>query len=178
MVVTPPSWYIARVEPGKEETAELLLNARGVETYLPMQTVWRRPTKFHRNKMERRTALMVGYCFIGVRDHSLWPAIRACSLVHGLLGDERGFYRLNQEVVPGLRERFGEVIHAPRVQQWMTTYREFNAGDLVSIVNGPFRQSGVVFNVEKIRGNAAIILMHLFGALTEVKVPVAYLEAA
>ena len=178
MIDTPPSWYVLRVEPGREQSAEEQLNRRGIETYLPLQTVWRRPGKHSKEKLERRVALMVGYAFANVDGHEKWPRIHDCGLVHAIIGDERGYYRLRDDIVPELRRRFGFVLYAARAQRHMRTYREFKVGDWVTIADGPFRSDIAPFKVEKIKGNAASILMHLFGAITEVKVPLDFLEAA
>lgn len=173
-------WYIARVEPGREQVAEMLLNRRGIQTYLPLKTVYRKRNRYDRpgEKRERLIALMTGYCFVSVPEDIDWFLVNTTERVEGILGNERGYYRLKDWVVPDLKARFGHVVPGIKAERWMRSYKEFKAGDLVTVVVGPFRNPLVPVRVESISGSAATILMHLFGALTRVRVPLDSLEAA
>lgn len=58
--------------------------------------------------------------------------------------------------------------HSPTEQRFMASGKEFAAGDVVAIVDGPFRDRVVL--VQEIRGPMARILMSLFGDERELDV--------
>ncbi|MFT6461015.1 MAG: transcription antitermination factor NusG [Maricaulis maris] len=176
-------WYLIRVPSGKEFVAERILDDAGLIVFVPTETKFRKVNRMAKTKTEMRFALIPGYCLIGIYRgdaktvDAQWANLFRFRLVREVIGHDGRPMVLPYRQVRALlvRHSRGE-FNAPDSQRWMRTYREFEAGDRVEILEGPFE--GHVAEVTEIRGQQARMVLRLFGAERAVDIPVIALGRA
>jgi transcription antitermination factor NusG len=168
-------WYLARVPSGKEFVAERILDDAGVIVFVPIETRFRRKNRYRKVKTEIKLPLVPGYVLVGFVPGELrWGKLFRFRLIHGVVGRDGRPSRLPSHEVTRLltRHTAGEFL-APKAQQWMQTYREFSVGDRVEVLDGPFE--GHVFDVTKITGQNAKMVIDLLGTEQTIDVPISSL---
>ena len=202
--VDPRHWYALIARPGREYVAALALECHwGCKTYVPTETRWRRRNRYCKAKEQFAFAVAPRYVLAAFPSQPHWlfvlnePSITDVIRLDGqpkrldrstAIFDRAGnCRRLTDEFLERYMARTpngrldlaeGRVMTAamaPTEEQWMTTHKEFKAGDEVEIVSGPFRDRRVT--VLEINGHMARLDLELFGG-APVEVPVRDLEAA
>lgn len=148
---------------------EQILKARGVQAFLPTEVKWRRISRH--KKTQVHYPLLPRYVFVTGADP--WHVFRALHGrgVQGVVAFSGSPAAIRDEAVQRLAAIAGGM-----VQTRQQIHRAFIPGDRVVISRGPFKDWLVP--IESISGESAKILMTMFGAVQEVKVPLAHLEAA
>lgn len=170
-------WYAIRTPAQKEFIAQEILTQKGLVTYCPTDERWRRRNRYQKAKELIAYALVTRTVFVGFEPGvPLWfdlfklPCITS---VVGIAGEPR---RLDNRGMKNLITKYRNGIKRPDEEKHMKTGKEFKAGDMVRIVDGPF--DGMVVPVHEIRGREARIFLELFGSRQEVAISTLLLEAA
>ncbi len=166
MVKSKPEWYALYTKPRAERQVSELLAARGIETYMPLLTVWR--TRRRRVESE---ALFPCYCFAhfdltgtGAPDLKWTPGLK--SIVS--FGDRP--VPIPENVVAYVRRRVVELntgTHAP-----------LQIGARVRVTEGPLKDLEGVLNGHIAGRERARVLIELLGRLVQCEVADAWLESA
>jgi len=178
------SWYALQVAANAEFAVAAQLERRDLVATVPERIEWRQVNRFTERKHKVTYSLLPRYVFIGFGlgaptsylDELIALAAlqRDLTLIHSVVGMDGQPRRLRAMAVALFLRDLGQV-QAPDAHRFMPTHREFGVGDDVVIASGPFE--GNVVRVEEIAGDAARILIPLFGG-QEVRVPLANLEKA
>lgn len=170
-------WYALRTPANKEFIAQEILTQKGLVTYCPTDKRWRRRNRYQKQKELIGYALLPRTVFVGFpAGIPLWFDLFRLTCISSVVGINGEPRRLDSGGMMNLIGKFANGIQRPKEEQHMLTGREFKAGDLVRIVDGPF--DGMMVPVHEIRGREARVFMELFGARHEVGVAVDTLEAA
>lgn len=178
-----PYWFIFRVETGRELDAFKLLRERGFECYCPVEIVFRWHngiTRAQGRKYEKKKPLFPGYLFIQTPSLSDLFVDKP-DYVWRVLGSDGIPHRYDHGFMLDFIAHFGGGEHiAPSHHRFIDTGYEFNVGDEVRVIDGPFRAAmeGVNVKVENIKGSAADVMLELFGATRLTPIPLAHLHKA
>lgn len=147
-----------------------MLKRHGLHVFLPTEIKWRRVTRHE--KKPRVYPLLPRYLFVA--DANPWELMRQYN-GRGLTGvltlDGRRAAVASQREIDWLAAQSGGYVNtAQRVG------KALEPGKLVQVTAGPYKDWTV--KLESINGRTARILMHMFGGVREVEVPLAQLEAA
>ncbi len=176
-------WYALMVKPGTEFDVEALLNAAHILAVVPVRREWRKVNSYVRRKQQVCYSVLPRYVLVGFGGtdasnyedevRAIARIMRELTLVQSVVGMEGMPRRMNALRVAEFLRDLGE-IDAPKWQRHMKTGREFEVGDQVEVLSGPF--SGQVVRVDEIKGRYASVLLPLFGeAEHSVRVPIAKL---
>jgi mannose-1-phosphate guanylyltransferase len=154
-------WYVARTKRRGERFAAMALEARGLNTFLPL---WRR--RRHRGADDQEP-LFPGYIFVrtdGRRDALL--RARSAHNVAFLLGGASGPESIPEELVEEIRGRCEQRYQKP-----------FAAGQRVIIKRGPFRELDAIFDAESSGAMRARVFVQMLHRLVPVIVDINALRA-
>lgn len=169
-------WYVVFVMTGKEYLTQRMLSNWGASVYLPLCRKWRRLNRYTRDKTKIAYPAVAGSLFVGFeRGQERWFDIfRSISSVYGVLGIDGRPVTVDggrlETFIQENRFRF----NVAGEEQFMRTYHEFQIGDRVQIVDGPF--DGHIVDVKDIKGRNAYILIDLFGTTQDVAISLDKLE--
>lgn len=170
-------WYVLRIEAQKEFAAQMILQKRGLTTFLPTEHRWRRRNKFTKQKELRKYPLMVRYLFAGFEPGiPLWFDLFRIPIIQSVVGVAGMPRQLDSAAVTRLIEHYHDGLVRPPQEKHMRTNREFGVGDAVRIVEGPFE--GIVAPVHEITRGQAHIFAGLFNGEVPLKIDLDKLEAA
>lgn len=175
--VSDLEWYALRVPPQKEFIAQEILTRRGIVTYCPTDRRWRRRNRYHKTKELVPYTLLPRLVLVGfIPGVPAWFNLFNLPLVQSCIGIGGRPVPLDPKAVRRMMLRYSDGLQRPKEERYMRTHAEYKAGDLVRICDGPFDQ--MIVPVQEIDGKDAVILMELFGAQHEVRIPADALEAA
>lgn len=170
-------WYVIRVAPQKEFVVQELLARKGVVTYCPSDSRWRRKNRFQKQKSLIPYPLMPSYVFAGfIPGVPAWFDLFSIGPVLGCVGFNGRPARVNPGRMSKLISQHRNGLVRPDEEQFMKTWREFKTGDLVRISQGPFE--GCVVPVVDVKGPHAKILIEMFGMSTVAPIDAWKLEPA
>lgn len=163
-------------EPVTHSRAERILEARGFLTLMPVRTEARRLVRYRSRRVRRSDIpLLTGYLFArpGPGCEGLWRAL-SLPFVRGVICRPG---TAEPATVPHseLRHVLDRCSAAPAAHEHMPTGREYQEGDLVTVLSGPFE--GQTVRVERIDGAQAAFLTALFGGTVRASAPVSALAA-
>ena len=159
-------WAVARLEPHREQLALRCLGLAGYQTYFPRL---RERRISHGRKIEVRPPLFPGYAFLTVE--AQWYAARWSIGVIGLIMDGIKPARVADHIIDELRKRERNgLIELPRRE-------EFQIGDQVRILQGPFAGHLALYAGMKPRERVEILLQ-LLGSEQRVELPRVDIEVA
>jgi transcription antitermination factor NusG len=167
-------WFALRTAPQKEFTAQLLLDRRGFQTFVPVETKWKRvgPRK---QRVPHQYPMLVRYVFVS-SDQQQFPwhdVLRVQSLpVTGVVTFDGQPAKIPQSAIEKLAKISGNSFRTKETK----VHRSFVPGDQVEIVSGAF--AGWSVPVESIKGPMAKVLIPMLGQTREVEVALEALEAA
>jgi transcription antitermination factor NusG len=148
--------------PQREFDAEFMLERAGVSVLVPFKVEYRRPNRFVKAKREVRYPLMRGYAFAGFETPTPpWYTVLTTfrDVLRGVIGHNGEPYRFQPGVIAALAEMSAS--KAPMPWRRMRTHHEFDVGDDVTILDGPYQDFTV--SVEEISGKHAQVLISIFG---------------
>ena len=170
-------WYALRTPAQKEFIAQEILTQKGLVTYCPTDKRWRRRNRYQRQKELLSYAMIPRTVFIGFKPGvPLWFDIFALPAISSVVAINGKPMRLDEQGMANLITRYSNGIQRPDEEKHMQTGKEFKAGDVVRIVEGPF--DGLTVPVHEIRGREAKVFLELFGGRHEVLLATEILEAA
>jgi len=159
-------WSVCRLRPHKEPTAVRWLGMKGYVVYLPRIRDFRIRQG---RRIECRPALFPGYLFVLIE--SRWYSVGSTPGVIGLLRDELGPVKVSDRIIDEIRQRERNgLIELPRRE-------EFQIGDQVRILQGPFAGHLALYAGMKPRERVEILLQ-LLGSEQRVELPRVDIEVA
>lgn len=167
-------WYALTVPPQKEFAAQEIMRRRGFTTFCPFESLWRRKSRFTKEKELRHYPLMPRYLFVGFDGMPSWYDVFRVPLIVSVVGLEgkpaklANMYRFISNFRNGLRR--------PDAERHMQTHREYKIGDTALVVEGPLAERLV--KVEEITGGHAFFKLEMFGTERKLSLPVGNLIAA
>lgn len=174
-------WFILRVTSQSEAVVVEILARRGITAFAPARSAWRRANRFAKRKQRRWFSLAPGYVFIAFTDGARpWdqvldaPGLTAVRAVVGVAGRPAV---IPEVVMARLCQRWGVGrFEAPAHHAYQPTRREYQVGDWVEVLEGPF--AGLEARVEELTGARAKVLLTVLGGVSPVTVPAESLGAA
>lgn len=162
----------------REFVIETILRNRGFQIFLPTKKVWRRKSKYSKDKHLVAYPLIVGWVFVGwPSGENRWADLFATNLVLEVAGIDGRPFPIPQTAIDGLFKRWGgQDTRAPGREQFMRTHYEFKPGDDVRVVEGPLEGQRV--KVVDLYGPKAKVLLDLLGGEQEVEIDAWALKAA
>jgi transcription antitermination factor NusG len=164
---------------GKREfVIETLLRQRGFEVFLPTKKVWRRKSKYTKEKRLVSYPLLVGWVFVGwPMNQYRWGDLFRVNLVNDVAAVDGVPFMIPQSIMDDMFKRWGGPrTQAPERERFMRTHYEFNVGDKARVVEGPF--DGQIIRVVDLRGAKAKVLLDFLGGEREIEIDTQLLEVA
>lgn len=177
LIVESLHWYALRTPAQKEFIAQEILTQKGLVTYCPTDKRWRKRNRYTKTKQLIPYSMIPRTVFVGFKPGvPLWFDLFQLPCVSSVVGISGEPKRLDTKGMSNLISKWANGIQRPKEEQHMETGKEFKAGDMVRISEGPF--DGMTVPVHEIKGREARIFLELFGARHEVTISTAILEAA
>lgn len=171
-------WYVIRVKPGQEFSTTVLINRMGFRPFTPIESRYRASSgRARRNgKVLTDYPIAPGYLFVGFRQViPPWLTLFQSSAVLGVVGCDGKPSRVSLPVICEWIDKVAQKhFTAPDCQKWMQTRKEYGVGDVCEIAEGPFEGQRV--RVDDISGNAAKVMIEIFGGKTRVDIRLDRLE--
>lgn len=146
-------WYAGVTAPQKEFVAERVLKSLGVECFVPSRREWRRPNRYVGIKRGVHYPVVPRYVFLCVEDAN-WKPVFQTGYVRGVLSRNGEPLEISSGDLDKLR-KMGRT--APGAHRWMRTHREFQVGEYVRLVEGPFKDwEFQVLAIDEATGKAKI----------------------
>lgn len=147
-------WYVAALQPGREDLAEVNLRRQGFGVWTPRQI---KIVRHARRRQERRVAFFPGYTFVSLDlDRQRWRSINGTAGVRSLI--MRG--ERPAHCPPGLVEQLQTLTDAAGL---FTSAADMQAGDAVRVTAGPFAElAGVLCRLDG-DGRARVLLRIMQG---------------
>lgn len=167
-----PAWYCLRTAPQREFAVEEILKKKGLQAFCPVKVAWKRV-----GPKKRRTPysypMVPRYVFVACENpwhdvlHKPW-----CRNVSGVvtIDGRAGVVR------PAEMDRLARMSGNAIPTNTTSIHRSFAPGDRVEIVSGPYQ--GWLVPIESIKGEAAKVLLNMFGSERPIEIPLESLEAA
>lgn len=141
---------------------ELLLRRAGFEVFLPVRKEWRITDRFRKRKELVAYPLMTGWLFLGWPEgQPMWGKLADLGVVQGLLGDRGRPARISEAAVQRMMRRWGGGHLAPEHHRYLRTHHEFEVGDTVRVIDGPW--TGYSFDVLDISSAGVSGVVQLLG---------------
>lgn len=176
-LIEPLHWYALRTPAQKEFIAQEILTQKGLVTYCPTDKRWRRRNRFQKHKELIGYAMLPRTVFVGFEPGiPLWFNIFSLPAISSVVAINGRPMKLDSAGMSNLISNYANGIQRPKEEKHMQTGKEFKAGDMVRIMEGPF--DGMTVPVHEIRGREARVFLELFGGRHEVSVSTELLEAA
>jgi transcription antitermination factor NusG len=160
-------WFPLAVVAGRERLARLLLEARGLATFCPLEVRWRNTNRYDEARRAKRQIAYPwhpGVIFVGLRWPYPWATVMAPAPVRHVISIERHRPRRMKTAEVGrlIRIMDSHRFVRPDHERWMVTGHEFDVGDAVRVTAGPFE--GRELRVQQISGRTALVFGEFFGA--------------
>jgi len=164
-------WYCLVVAPQGDLLAQRILKDNGFHSFAPLDYRYRKMSKFSKKKLHVVAPAMPGYLFIGMKDgEEDWPTVMDLQPVVGVIGIRGCPVAVKgAEILEFLRSG-ADRWSVPKEHRFMQSNKEYEVGDSVEIVVGPF--SGHVVTVQDIDGDKAHIELKIFGEARDMVVKV------
>jgi transcription antitermination factor NusG len=185
VALSNPTWFIFRTAPQKELKSLDILENAGFIAYSPVREEYRYANKYARSKRKKslnKFPLMVGYIFIAM-DHTQlgWFFMQRkhfglFDCVKSVVGIAGVPVSIEHSTVQSLIQDHGGGKHiAPENYRFMHTHKEFDVGDIVKVIDGPFRDREII--VSEISGKMLTAYINMFKIAHKVDIPTDYCEA-
>lgn len=165
------SWFVLSTRSNAEFSAAEKVAELGYQTFVPTEGRYRRRSRYAKEKDLQQFPLMPSYVFFAspANERPRWFDVLTVEPVIGVISAGGQPATVRESVVDELMLRHvKQEFQPPECQKFMKSGHEFAVGDLCEILAGPFRGNEVT--VEKIKGNAASVMMELFGGRQAVKI--------
>jgi transcription antitermination factor NusG len=175
-IVNDLDWYALLTPPQKEFVAQEILKRQGVVTFVPFESMWRKHSRYARDKVLKHYPMMPRYVFAGFKPEIdvAWYDIFNLNIIAGVVGLNGTPKKING--VPDLIARFKNGLKRPDAERHMRTHKEYKVGDTAVIRDPRFLDRVVV--VEDIKDGHAFFKIELFNGVRELSLPLDRLEAA
>lgn len=167
-------WYALTVPPQKEFAAQEIMRRRGFTSFCPFESLWRKKSRYTKEKELRHFPVMPRYLFVGFDRHPSWYDIFRIPLIVSVVGLEGKPATLAN--MPRFVSNFRNGLRRPDAEKHMQTHREYAIGDTAIVVEGPLVDRLV--KVDDIADGHAFFKLEMFGAERKLSVPVGNLVAA
>lgn len=167
-------WYALTVPPQKEFAAQEIMRRRGFTTFCPFESLWRKKSRYTREKELRHFPIMPRYLFAGFDRHPSWFEVFQIPLISGVIGLEGEPAKIGN--MGRFISNFRNGLRRPDAERHMKTHREYAVGDTAIIVEGALADRLV--KVEDISKGHAFFKLEMFGSECRLSLPVGKLEAA
>lgn len=167
-------WYALTVPPQKEFAAQEIMRRRGFTTFCPFESLWRKKSRYTKEKELRHFPVMPRYLFVGFDHEPSWYEIFRIPLIVSVVGLEGEPARLTN--MARFVSNFRNGLRRPEAEKHMQTHREYKIGDTALIMRGPLVDRLV--KVEEITDGHAFFRLEMFGTERRLSLPVGNLEAA
>lgn len=168
-------WYVVFVMSGKEFSAHKILQQHAQGVYLPLHWRWRGVNRYVRGKRHKGYPALPGSLFLGFqRGEERWFNIRQQGVARGVLGIGGCPVAISGECLLDFINRNEDKFDVPDQQQYMVSHGEFEVGDRVRMVKGPFE--GFVVDVQSIQGRNARVVAHIFEGIQDMVVSLDMVE--
>lgn len=172
-------WFVVYTNPKCEERAATGFMAKGLASYVPKSTSWRRQSRreIHQKKPKERISrpLLTRYVFVELPvirgDQIPFGAIRAIDGVREIVGTSDGPLVLARDLVEDIKQRegSGEFDDTVRYGRRTIAPKWATLGAAAQLKEGPF--AGFMAVIEEILPNERVRLgVHIFGHMTPVEV--------
>ena len=143
---------------------EMILTRAGFDVFYPKKFEWRVVNRYTKEKKLMPFPLLEGWMFVAWRDGDwCWPDIERLDVVAGVMGAGGVPVRVRHADMNRLFRAYGgKRFVSGDVQRFMRTRGEFDVGDRVEVLTGPYRTQTV--EVLDITGDRAQCLIRMFGA--------------
>lgn len=157
---------------------ESIFKQRGFETFLPARKVWRQRNRYKKQKHLTAYPLFVGWIFVGwPADEVRWKNLFGTPCVDWVVSVDGEPYQIPQSAMEDMFDRLGDdKTTAPDRERFMRTHQEFNIGDTVRVIEGPFQ--GQEVRVVDLSGAKAKALIEILGGKREIDVDTRNLAVA
>lgn len=161
----------------QEFTIETLLRDRGFSVFLPTKKVYRRKSKYTKEKHLVTYPLLVGWVFVGwPKGENRWHDLFSCNQVIEVAGISRRPCPIPQADMHAMFNCWGgPKTRAPERERFMRTHHEFRVGDQVKVAEGPLE--GLEVRVAELSGSRARVILELLGGAREIEIEAMSLEA-
>lgn len=149
-------WFILRTAPREEMRATLLLERKEHAVLYPRESVFRRKNRYHKTKVGVLRPLTRGYLFVGFIHTPNWLDVLSCQSLLGVVSVGGKPRKLPFQSAASFMK--GHAFRsAPDRHKHMISNREFDEGDVVEVLAGPF--GGTHVKVHAIKGKFAEALL-------------------
>jgi transcription antitermination factor NusG len=162
-------WFILRTVPREEMRATLILERQGAAVLYPRHAVFRRKNRYSKTKLGVLRPLLVRYLFVGFDGEPNWFRTLECTSIVGFVGLDGAPRQVAYERIAAFM-RGQRCLDAPDHHRHMITHKEFEVGDTVEVLDGPF--AGHHVKVERLDGKNARAVLTLFGQERPLPMPV------
>lgn len=167
-------WYALTVPPQKEFAAQEIMKRRGFTSFCPFESLWRKRSRYTKEKELRHFPLMPRYLFIGFASEPTWYEIFQIPLIVSVVGLEGKPAKLSN--MARFVSNFRNGLRRPDAERHMQTHREYTIGETVLVLDGPLAERMV--KVEDISAGHAFFKLEMFGTERRLSLPVGSLAAA
>lgn len=168
-----PIWYAFRVPPQKEFVAQTILTRRGFTAVVPSEVRFLRRSRSSRKTRERTSPLLHGYVLIPFEGEPQWHHLFNLGIIQSVVG----FGGVPAQIRPDAIDAILKLSRIPVPHRSsVNTRRSLAIGDCATLNGRGFQNYPV--RVEEIKGEAAKVMLEMFGATREVFVSLSELEAA
>ena len=154
-------WYVLRVSYGRAEKANELLKAKGIETHIPLHTIYK---ELNGKRKKQRIPLLPNFLFVNTKLSVLERFLKSSPNLSFISFYYDHFYKKPDGKNPPLivpKESMDNFIkltsiddeHILLIDEVNGTYKQ---GDYVRIIDGPFK--GIEGRVTKITGQKRVIV--------------------
>lgn len=165
-------WYALRTAPQKEYTAQMLLDRRGIRTFLPVETKWKRVSRHKKEPISCPS--YPRYLFVGAEKQFPWhDVLRMKGLPVTGVVTVNG---LPAPIAPSAIEKLAKLSGNCFRTRETRVNKSFVPGDMVRVPETYFEDWSIP--LISIKGKMADVLIDMLGEKRVVQVPVDRLEAA
>lgn len=177
-------WFVLRVQSQKELLAKGALQRMGFHVKVPPRTAWRAVNHYSAARRDKRLKLfplLTSYMFVGFReewcqdDETLFNKMyraRSPHFVYKFISMGGYPFQIADWWMDGLEQGPEALANlAKRYQNRMRTHEEFEIGDTVRIMRGPFEGFEAVVEDVDDDGLFASMALSVFGRMTRAQIP-------
>lgn len=144
-----------------EYVVEAVLARRGIEAWVPVESVFARANRYHRRARQLVLhPMLTGYVLVRMAPGARWEPVLACPLVAGVVGVAGVPMALPDRAVAHLRQEQAQR-QAAAQERLMPTRRVYGIGAEVEVLDGPLE--GRVMRVVAIAGDLARVVGPFLG---------------
>lgn len=130
-------WYVLVTGAQKEMVTTLRLERIGCAVLYPCMLDYRRINRYKRAKAKVLLPLAVRYLFVGFPTDPNWLDVLTWPSVTGVVANDGRPHHVPFAAITAFMDRHADKV-APDAHHLMPTHREYEVGDTVEVIDGPF----------------------------------------